>query len=438
MKRGWLAAAIALPALALAAEPVVVQGADLELLGAVKAIASRVAGLLGIRDAGTPAAVRADAAQRLSVLEAADSFPADRLSARGRAWEDLGLGDRGLPSRLRRVLAQDLDGAALDGEGRRLLVDPSRLTDADFAPGSAGSEAGSLLLVAGVRPDEPLLAHYVDHARAGWTAARLPETTDACLAAAAWAEGRANLAALSLLFEGVGLADTVADGKVIPSAVLGGSLVAEALRSGSPVERALLFFVYEEGFAQAASRLKAGGFGRIVSEAGARRTTRDVLHPDRAPFGGDLPETPQAGPGFRLADRDVLGEQGIVTLIATLTGKDNLGLLAGDGWAGDTLARFEPSSGPGEGYTEWVVRTADDAKASDLVYGVLRGFEERYAGRRWEGEGAVRTLRTNDRMIRFRRTGTVIALRIASLAVDAVLEKLPVESAPPRAPAPKK
>jgi hypothetical protein len=241
-----------------------------------------------------------------------------------------------------------------------------------------------------------------------------------------------------LLFEGVGLVDAVADGKVVPSSVLGGSLVPEPFRSGSPVERAFLFFVYEEGFAQAVSRLRAGGFGRIVSEAGVRRTTRDVLHPDRPPFGGDSPEVPAAPAGFRVADRDVLGEQGIVTAISTLTGKDNLGLLAGDGWAGDALLRHEPISGTGEGYTLWVVRTIDEAKADDFVYGLLRGFEERHAGRRWEGEAASKTLRTSDRVIRFRRAGTVIELRIASPGVDAVLEKSSTESAPRRSPGPKK
>lgn len=438
MRRGLVAAALVLPLLVGAEEPVIVQGADLELLGSVKGIASRVAGLLGIRDGGTPAAVRADAEQRRAVLDSAPSLPAERLEARGRAWEDLGLGDRALPARLRRVLAEDLEGAVLDGDGRRLLVDPSRLSDADFAPVGPGSEAASLLLVAGVRPDEPLLAHYVDHARAGWTSPRLPDSTDACLAAAAWAEGRANLAALALLFEGVGLVDAVADGKVSPSSVLGGSLVPEAFRSGSPVEREFLFFVYEEGFAQAAARLKAGGFGRIVSEAGVRRSTRDVLHPDRPPFGGDFPDAPTAGTGFRVADRDVLGEQGIVTLVSTLTGKDNLGLLAGDGWAGDVLVRFEPASGGGDGYTHWIVRISDEARASDLTYGLLRGLETRFPGRRWEGEGDSRTLRTSDRVFRFRREGTVIALRIASSGVDAALEKSPDESAPRRARVPSK
>ncbi|HEX6853388.1 MAG TPA: hypothetical protein VF139_18470 [Candidatus Polarisedimenticolaceae bacterium] len=434
MKARFLAVALLLAPWAVAADPVVVQGADLKLLGEVKAIASRVAGLLGIRDAGTPAAIRADAAARRALLEAAESLPAERLAARGRSWEDLGLGERGLPARLRRILAEDLEGAALDGDGRRLMVDPGRLSDADFAPGTPGTDAASLLLVAGVRPDEPMLAHYVDHARAGWTAARFPDTTDAWLAAAAWAEGRANLAALSLLFEGVGLIDAVADGKVVPSSVLGGSLVPEPFQTGSPVERALLFFVYEEGFAQAALRLKAGGFGRIVSEAGVRRTTRDVLHPDRAPFGGDLPEVPPPPAGFRVADRDVLGEQGIITVISTLTGKDNLGLLAGDGWAGDVLVRHEPDAGNGDGYTLWVVRAVDEPKATDFAYGVLRGFEERYAGLKWEGDAASKSLRSADRIVRFRRNGTVIRIRIASPTVDAALEKSSVESAPRRAP----
>ena len=64
----------------------------------------------------------------------------------------------------------------------------------------------------------------------------------------------------------------------------------------------------------------------------------------------------------------------------------------------------------------------------------LSGFETRYPGRPWEGADAERTLRAADRVIRFRRNGTVIDLRIAPPTVDGAIEIRPGESAPSRAP----
>jgi len=78
-----------------------------------------------------------------------------------------------------------------------------------------------------------------------------------------------------------------------------------------------------------------------------------------------------------LADRDALGEEGIVVLISTWTGKDNLGLIAGDGWTGDALFRWEPPKG-GDGVTQWITRWASPEEAADFEYAFLRGARARF------------------------------------------------------------
>lgn len=383
------AAACALAAAAFAGDgPTVVRGADVELIRAVKSLADRVANVRG-KDAPVPPplALRASADERRAALAAAlaERGPGDaRLAARGRAWEDLGLSDAAAPASLRRRSASDLPGAFLDPSGRRLLIDPSLLTDADFSPAREGDDAMSLLLVAGVRPDEPLLCHYLEHAwdRSSGTSPLDEETTDGWLAREAWDEGRANLAALLLLFDGVGLGGTVLGGGTPPSNVLDGSLVPSEIRDGSPLERSFLYFIYEEGYAQAAARAKAGGWGALSRVASERRTTRSVLHPE-APGGvPEPPPLPEPGlpSGYSVADRDSLGEQGIVTLVSRVTGKDNLGLLAGDAWAADALYRLEPAGGdPGMGATVWVIRARDEAQAGEVEYGLGRMLEARGA-----------------------------------------------------------
>jgi hypothetical protein len=424
-------AVVALAALA-AEDPVVVHGsADVELLQAVRTVAGRVADWRGVAFPAMPLAVRAgEAERRAAALEILRTWiDAERLAARGRAWSDLGLGSEGTAAEIYAALAEDLDGMAVAKDGRRLFVDPGRLSEADFAPAEGTDPAAAILLTTGVRPDEPAAAHLADHALdLQMGAPGAPATTDALLAARAWIEGRANLFACRLLFEGVGAVDILHAASFDPSSVLQGTLVPGTYFGGSPTARSLLYFVYGEGFAQAAAVAKSGGPRAIARAASARRTSRDVLHPDRPPAGeGDgLPPLRRVPPGYALADTDSLGEQGIVTLVSVATGKDNLGLMAGDGWRADALFRYEraPAGGDrGQGFTFWVSRWISPAEAEDFAYGVGRVLQARFPGRALEMAGEGRLLvRTADRLYRLDRAGETVTVRAAPPQIDDFLE----------------
>lgn len=416
-----------------AAAPVVVRGAeDVELIEAVRAVAGKTATWRGARFSTPPLALRATPVQRAAVArETLDSWISpERLAARGRAWSDLGLGSAESPAEVYGALAGDIDGLALTSDGRRMLLDPERLSERDFGPVEGPDPALSLLLATGVRPDEPAVAHLADHAldlQGAPGAAR--ETTDALLAWRAWSEGRANLLACQLLFDGIGAADVVHAPSFNPASVLQGALVPEAYFSGSAVARSLLYFVYGEGFAQAAALAKDGGAAAIARAATARPTSRDVLHPER-PAAGSARTEPSAialPAGFVLVDRDELGEQGIVTLVSVATGKDNLGLLAGDGWRSDGLFRYEPEKGSADpkagGFTVWISRWVSEAEAEDFAYGVGRVLEARFPGVPIESVGqGRRVLRAGDRIFRLDRSRDSVSVRVADRREDEFLE----------------
>jgi hypothetical protein len=286
-----------------------VRGADLELLGEIRRIAEHVETLREASFPRLPIAVRASAKARRAAAEVrlASVLPPERLEARGRAWSDLGLGDPGVPARVFGRLADDLDGIVLDRRGRRLLVDPGRLSEADFHLEGDEGPAGTLLLATGIRPDEPLVAHQLVHllqdARGGEGSIR--ETTDATLAAAAWAEGEANLVALRHLFQTMGIESEVLERGLDPGSVLGGGLLPPGLDDLPGAEKLLLEPVYRDGFLQAAKAWRAGGWERFEGEARARATFRDLLHPDREPLEAPAVRVAERPPeGMVEADRD--------------------------------------------------------------------------------------------------------------------------------------
>lgn len=410
-----------------------VQGADLPLIGDVREVATKTEAVRGVKIPRLPLAVRAPASERQGAVSAraAAMVPADRLAARGRAWEGLGLGNAATPAAVIRLLAEDLDGVCLDASGSKLLVDPTRLPESDLiavrenGKGESDDSAMTLVVATGVRPDEPLVAHFLIHVlQDARRSAPTPGTTDALLADAAWREGEANLAALLYLFRGMGLHDEVLEGHVEPSGVLDGRLVPAALWGAPAVERSFLEFVYLEGVAQARERVAKGTWRGLNDAAGVRRTTRDVLHPDRAPVTVMRGGQDNFLAGYAVADEDVLGEQGIVTLVSTTTGKDNLALLSANGWEGDRLRRIEPSAGLAElGYTVWESFWADEARAKDFEYGIERTLEARFPGKTPADAGAGRRLlATEDSVYRLERSGTRVLVRVAPPAVDAKLE----------------
>jgi hypothetical protein len=397
----------------------------------VRAVGDRIATIIRLDRKPLVVAVRADEAVRNAEAETSAQLllPSVRAAARGRAWSDLGLGLGTEPQALVVALVRDLPGMILDASRERLLVDPQRLLpDAGRGDPDADPDA-AILLATGVAPDEPLAGHYLAHAFLDGPPVAAPATTDALLAWRALAEGSANLAALVLLFEGVGLESEVVSGALRPEEVLGGNLVPETMRAAEPVVSHLLEFVYLDGFAQAAIVARKGGFGRLTQERRSRRTTRDVLHLDRPPAPPvELPRPVlPAALGLSPVDEDSLGEQGVITLVSLLTGKDNLGLIAGDGWMADALWRFEPGPGSttkvGEGATIWETRWKSDEDAADFAYGLERCLQSRFGGEKVaeDPDRGGQVLRRTDRVYRIDRTGLGVVFQVLTPAIDSII-----------------
>ncbi len=441
------AVALVIGAIAVAQEPDAVKGADEALLKSVRVVAGRIAAIADVQHPPEVVAVRANETARSIEIDARTEsiLPKDKAAARGRAWRDLGLGDGTEPAALAAALASDLPGMTLDRAGARLLVDPERLRS-EVARGDPDDDPdASVMLATGLAPDEPVAGHYSAHAMLDGSAPSGPMTTDAQLARAAMSEGAANVAALVLLFGGVGLETEVVSGAVRPEDVLGGRLVPEeATRSTNPILKSFVEFVYLDGFAQASAIVKKGGFKRLAQERTGRRVTRDVIHVDRppAPPVSLAPPVFTAAPELRVADQDSLGEQGVVTLVSLLTGKDNLGMIAGDGWRSDALWRFEPgsvsgASGP-EGLTVWATSWTTDEDARDFKYSLERCLQARFPGEPIvDGASGERILRRSDRVYRIETAGLEVRFRAAPPNLDARIapeEKKKVPARPAQAP----
>ena len=323
------------------------------------------------RAARTPRAIQATVAD----VRVGRAISSARLDARGRAWVSLGLGSARSPRVLYERLARDLDGVALDGDEARLLVAEDRYA----VEGSAFDEETSrVMLMTGVHPDEPLLAHYLAHLRqlerdGDW----LEPTTDGLLAAAAWAEGEANLLALRLLFEGMGLADTVLEASANPGDFLDGRLVPRGLSRLGATEREMLRFVYDEGFAVANAAFRRGGWDAVSDGISRPRLTTNLLHLDgapRQPVQIELATEPWEG--LAAVDVDSLGEQGIATLLSLQSGKLDSALAASVGWLHDDVTRWEGQGS--SGLTQWRTAWRDTRARDDFVYAWTSVLERRF------------------------------------------------------------
>lgn len=396
------------------------KGADLELLRSVRRIAEEVERLRGESFVRPPVAVRAPDSMRKVAAEirASNVIPRERLAARGRAWSEIGLGGSGSPERLFQTLAADLQGIGFDPDGNRLLVSPDRLTLDDYRPDAKLSAPSTVLMMTGVRPDEPLASHLLMHVRQRERAGRdsLQPTTDGLLAHSAWAEGEANLLAIRYLFEGMGLADDVIEYPLDPGDFLEGILVPPELDELSGVEQDLVRFVYIEGFAEAVRRFKAGGWAALDHEMARRPTSGAILHPD-GPVESSFTRPSPPAPDLRLVDTDSLGEQGVIVLISRATGKDDLALEAGEGWTGDRLYRWESPGKTGSGAaTEWRTRWRTAEDALDFAYAYGRTLAVRFPDRKLERGEGTDVLRTDARIFRVETAGREVRVLILPAA----------------------
>jgi hypothetical protein len=361
-----------------------IKGADLDLLGEVRRIATNVEGLREQRFDRPPLAVRVEGTMRdvAATIRAYGILPREQVAARGRAWADLGLGTELSPSILMRVLATDLADVAFDPSANRLLVSPDRLTVQDFEA-EGDEDPTTVLMMTGVRPDEPLVSHLLAHVRQRERLGRDPlrPTTDEALAGMAWAEGEANLVAIRYLFEGMGLSDDILEHRLDPGSFLDGTLLPSGLSDLSPVDAWLIDFVYLDGFDFAVAEFRSGGWSALDEAMDLRRSTRQLLHPDRDAPRNDFARPEVPADGLALVDEDTLGEQAIVVLIAWATEKDNLGLLAADGWAGGRVYRWEPPGEGTDGVTEWVTRWDTPEARKDFSYSFARALTTRFPGK---------------------------------------------------------
>ena len=396
-----------------------VKGADVRLLREVRRIATRVEELRGQRFERAPLAVRASDAARSAVAQSRSvgSLGRDRLAARGRAWADVGLGSKRSAEVVYHALASDLEGIIFDADSRRLLVSPERLTDRDFDAQPGSGDASTMLLLTGVRPDEPLVSHLLMHVRQTereGSEARPAETTDELLTRAAWAEGEANLLAIRYLFSGMEMDAEVIQSGLDPGEFLDGRLLPDALARLAGAEATLLRFAYLDGFGEAVDAYRAGGWPGLDGEMERRRTTRDLMHPGvRPPAREELPASTAPAPGLQLIDEDSLGEQGIYALVSFGTGKDNLALLAAEGWAGDRLSRWERDAGGGDGITEWVTLWVSQEEAREFEYAYGRTLAARFPrdASREAGDG-VRVVEAADGIYRVQSDGRTVRVLV--------------------------
>jgi hypothetical protein len=401
-----------------------VKGADIALLESVRQIASKVERLRGQEYDRPPIAVRAPEMMRqlAGEIRSLNTLSRERLEARGRAWADIGLGSQSSPSLLLRVLSEDLAGIGFDAEGNRLLVSPELLTEEDFTFSEDAPPESTVLMATGVRVDEPLVGHLLVHVRQMERTGRdfLAPRTDTMLARAAWAEGEANLVAVRYLFEGLGLEDEILGSRLDPGSFLGGRLVSPRIDSISGVERGLVHFAYAEGFAQAVEHYLDGGWEAVDRVIASADSTSAILHSERRGFkAAPFPDPEPPRPGMELADEDILGEQAIIVLVSVLSGKDNLGLMAGDGWAGDRLYRWESpkTGGEAEGVTEWLTRWRSEQDAADFEYAIWRTLKERFPGQEpQEAEQGGKRLTGGGRSFLFERSGKEARLIVTPAA----------------------
>ncbi len=395
-----------------------------------------------------PFAIRVpDAMLRVAAeIRALNVLPRERLEARGRAWSDVGLGDGATPRNLLFALATDLDGIGFDSQGQRLFVGPARLRANDFEPTPERNDPATLLQLTGMRPDAPVLAHLLMHVRQRERSGRdtLEQTTDRMLAATAWAEGEANLVALRTLFSGMQVSTDVMDFLKSPGEVLDGRLLPIALQRTGDIEREFVNFVHVEGYARAAERFRAGGWAALDAAMAERRTTSDLLHPGRAPLSPPEFPAPRApSEGLRLADEDSLGQQAIAILVSTLTGKESLGLVAAEGWAGDRLRRWEGQDDPGGqgGVTEWLSHwRAPGAESSgsaadpaaDFAQAYRRAIEARCPGRKFVGGAdSSLTLVSAERIYTLERQGSAVRVLVGPLPAEPEPSPRPASRTPP-------
>jgi len=413
------------PVLSVAAD------ADPGLQDELNALARKTAVLRGTAQGLEPPPVAERAPTELittaAEIRAAGVIPLPVMKARGRAWADIGLGGPELPAKIFRSLGADLSGVGLDIEGNRLLIDVDRLSDSDFFGDSPDDPSLALLMATGIRPDEPLIIHSLMHLAQSRRGQPEVQTTDMLLAAHAVAEGEANLTAVLFLLEALGLRPNILSMGYSPDQALDGALMPSAWNHVSGIEKRVLEFVYLDGFETISLFYQSQGWKAVDRGMRRLRRTHDLIHPDRgsAMTPAPDPQSPALPETYRLVDQDSIGELGVQLVISEQTGKDNLGLQAGDGWMADGLFRYEgaaPLDPETTGVTVWVSVWRSPQHAAKFASFYRRGLTE------GTGDGQQergRFSRRDDRVLTIRTTVNQVLIQVG-----------PASLLPPVTPAP--
>ncbi len=222
--------------------------------------------------------------------------------------------------------------------------------------------------------DEETLIHELQHALQDqhWNLKRMleyrPGDTDRVTAAHALCEGDALMATFEVIGGNAGM---ISD-SMLKVAMVASVAMAEGSANTPRVLQAALVAPYIDGFRFVRNMRQTGGW-KAVDAAFAKlpTTTEQLLHVDkylsREPA---LPvrEPPLPGSGWKKADADVLGEQGLRMVFEQWANNDEAAEAAA-GWGGD---RYLVARRGDESAVSWVIRFDDEgeAKQAEALIGV--------------------------------------------------------------------
>ena len=249
------------------------------------------------------------------------------------------------------------------------------------------------------------------------------------LARYAISEGEANLTAVLFLLEALGLRPNIFSMGYSPDHALDGALMPAAWNQVSGIERRVLEFVYLDGFETISQLYQSQGWKAVDRGIRTIHRTHDLIHPDRGSARTPAPEPqPPALPEtYRLVDQDSIGELGIQLVISELTGKDNLGLEAGDGWMSDALFRYEaaaPADPGNTGLSVWITAWRSPQQAAKFESFYRRGLKEQFGVDLPHGD---RIPLPNDRILTIRTTGNKVQIQVGPASLLPPAETTPEE-----------
>ncbi len=193
-----------------------------------------------------------------------------------------------------------------------------------------------------------VLAHELIHALQGQ---HLPldsilnarENNDRLAAAQAILEGQATLASLEVLAPGQGVARNPQFWELYREQVLQQQSSMPVFRRAPLVLREALIFPYLQG-AEFMHWWKREGRDSLPYGSRMPVSTEQILHPDRYAR-GDAPVAFAFAPDSGVVYEDVLGENEIRVILATLAGSDEVQTVVPIGWGGDRFRLFQTPEG---------------------------------------------------------------------------------------------